>query len=260
MSYKTELHCHSTTVSNCASAEPETIVETYLAHGYTTVVLTEHYSCHTFKNKKHGDRTGHTNDERVDFFMGGVRALREAAGDRLHILQGCELRLNTDDNDYQIYGDSEDFLRANPDVMDIPVAELSRRVRAAGLLLIQAHPFRNEMRVVDQRLLDGVEVYNGAVGHDSHNDIALMWAKRYPRLIETSGSDYHRISNGLVSGGIITDEPITTNAQLLEVLRSGRYTNLGDPFYLPASRFINEGGVVCEEELIRVGLKEAGEN
>lgn len=254
MSYKTELHCHSTTVSKCASATPETIVETYLAHGYTTIVLTEHFSPFSFNNKKNGDRRGHTHEQRVDFFLSGTEVLKKAAGDRLHILQGCELRLISDDNDYQIYGDSGDFLRANPDIMDIDVAELSRRVRAAGLLLIQAHPFRNEMTISDPCLLDGIEIYNGAVGHDSRNDIALMWAKRYSHLIGTSGSDYHRTSNGLVSGGIVTDEAITSNAKLLEVLRSGNYTILGDPFLLPARRFIKEGGTVKEEEMRRVGL------
>lgn len=253
MSYKTELHCHSTTVSKCASATPETIVETYLAHGYTTVVLTEHFSCYSFNNKKNGDRRGHTHEQRVEFFLSGTEALRRAAGDSLCILQGCELRL-PDDNDYQIYGDSGDFLLANPDIMDIDIAELSARVRAAGLLLIQAHPFRNEMRISDPHLLDGIEIYNGAVGHDSRNDIALMWAKRYGHLIGTSGSDYHRISNGLVSGGIVTDEAITSNAQLVSVLRSGNYTILGDPFLLPAKRFIKEGGTISEDAMRHVGL------
>lgn len=254
MNFKTELHCHSTTVSKCASATPETIVETYLAHGYTTVVLTDHFSRFTFNNKKHGDRRGHTHAQRVDFFLSGTEALRAAAGDRLFVIQGCELRLNTDDNDYQIYGDSGDFLYANPDIMDIDIAELSRRTHEAGLLLIQAHPFRNEMRISDPRLLDGIEIYNGAVGHDSRNDIALRWAERYPHLIRTSGSDYHRTSNGLVSGGIVTDEPITSNTQLVSVLRSGGYTILGDPYLLPAKRFIAEGGTVKEEEMRRVGL------
>lgn len=254
LNFKTELHCHSTTVSKCASATPETIVETYLAHGYTTVVLTDHFSRFTFNNKKHGDRRGHTHAQRVDFFLDGTEALREAAGDRLFVIQGCELRLNTDDNDYQIYGDSGDFLYANPDIMDIDIAELSRRTHEAGLLLIQAHPFRNEMRISDPRLLDGIEVYNGAVGHDSRNDIALRWAERCPHLIRTSGSDYHRTSNGLVSGGIVTDAPITSNTQLISVLRSGGYTILGDPYLLPAKRFIAEGGTVKEEEMRRVGL------
>jgi len=42
--------------------------------------------------------------------------------------------------------------------------------------------------------------------------------------------------------------------QLISVLRSGGYTILGDPYLLPAKRFIAEGGTVKEEEMRRVGL------
>lgn len=232
MSYKTELHCHSATVSKCASASPEEIIEKYLAKGYTSLVLTEHCSRFTFKNKKNGDRTVLPWDERIDFFMSGTRELEKAAAGRMNIIQGCEIRLNTDENDYQIYGDSEGLLRSYPDIMDVDISVLSERVRAAGLLLVQAHPFRNAMRIVKPQYLDGIEVYNGSTSHDSRNDIALMWARRHG-LIKTSGSDYHRSEPGLISGGILTGEPIKNNDDLLRVLRSGEYTMLGDPAVLP---------------------------
>lgn len=240
MSYKTELHCHSATVSRCASAEPAEIVEKYLEKGYTSLVLTEHCSRFTFKNKKNGDRTGLPWDAQVDYFMSGYHELKKAAAGRMNIIQGCEIRLNTDDNDYQIYGDSEAFLRMYPDIMDVDIGVLSERVRAAGLLLIQAHPFRNAMRVVKPQYLDGVEVYNGSTSHDSRNDIALMWAQRHG-LMQTSGSDYHNPEPGLISGGIVTDEPIKSNSELLDVLRSGKYTLLGDPSVLPTD--LLPGGV-----------------
>ena len=223
MSYKTELHCHSATVSKCASAEPEAIVEKYLEKGYSSLVLTEHCSRFTFKNKKNGDRSALPWNEKIDFFMSGVRELERAAAGRMNIIQGCEIRLNTDDN-----------------IMDVDIAVLSERVREAGLLLVQAHPFRNAMRVVKPELLDGVEVYNGSTSHDSRNDIAFMWAERHG-LIKTSGSDYHNVELGLISGGIVTDEPIRTNSELLDILRTGRYTMLGDPAVLP-TELVGSGG------------------
>ena len=96
------------------------------------------------------------------------------------------------------------------------------------------------MRVVKPELLDGVEVYNGSTSHDSRNDIALMWAERHG-LIKTSGSDYHNVELGLISGGIVTDEPIRTNSELLDILRTGRYTMLGDPAVLP-TELVGAGG------------------
>ena len=53
MTFKTELHCHSRTVSACASISPAELVDTYLKNGYTTVVLMEHLNGATFKEGGH---------------------------------------------------------------------------------------------------------------------------------------------------------------------------------------------------------------
>ena len=62
---------------------------------------------------------------------------------------------------------------------------------------------------------------------DSRNDIARIWAERFG-LIGTSGSDFHKIVEGAFAGGILTDEPITSNEQLLEILRSGNFEMIKD--------------------------------
>ena len=91
-----------------------------------------------------------------------------------------------------------------------------------NMLFIQAHPFRNWMMVIDPRMVDGVEVFNGHFGHDSRNEIANMWAERF-NLIKTSGTDFHYITSP-ANGGIFTEEEITDMAQLIEILKSGNYT------------------------------------
>ncbi len=222
MKFKTELHCHSAPVSACAKAYPDEIVQGHLEHGYHTIVLTNHFSRFTFKNKRMGDLSALSWQEKVDYYMKGYHELKEAAGDKMNIIFGCELRSNLDENDYLIYGLDEDFLRRNEDLYDVPTAEVSARIREAGFLFLQAHPFRNHMQVVNPEYLDGIEVFNGNPSQDSRNDIARLWAERYG-LIGTSGSDYHRTVEGGFAGGILTDEPITSNEQLLEILRSGNF-------------------------------------
>jgi hypothetical protein len=153
--------------------------------------------------------------------MYGYHHLKEAAGDRLHIILGCELRSNTDENDYQLYGVTEEFLRANPDIMNMPIKDLGPLCHENGILLIQAHPFRNGMRIKKPDLLDGVEVVNGNLGAQSRNDIAYLWAQRYG-LKMTAGSDFHGEKHE-TNTGIWTDHPITTREELMEVLNSGNY-------------------------------------
>jgi hypothetical protein len=94
--------------------------------------------------------------------------------------------------------------------------------RENGLLLVQAHPFRNRMVMVNPRLLDGVEVFNGHNDHESKNYLANELANRYG-LIKTSGSDFHHPTSD-TAGGIITDTPVTSIPQLMKILRSGDYT------------------------------------
>lgn len=227
MSFKTELHCHSAPVSACAQASAEQIVQAYLEHGYTSLVLTNHYSRFTFKNQRMGDLSELPWQKKVDYYMSGYSDMLEAASGKLNILFGCELRSNLDENDYLIYGIDEDFLRRNEDLYDIPTPEIASRVRKAGFLFLQAHPFRDFMQMVNPMHLDGIEVFNGNPSQDSRNDIARIWAERFG-LLQTSGSDFHRVTRDAFAGGIITSEPIVSNEQLLGILRSGDYELIKD--------------------------------
>ena len=224
MKFKTELHCHSRTVSGCAGVTPEELVEKYLAAGYTTVVLMEHLSAATFKQ---GGRYGGTENwqEKVDYYMEGYHALRAAAGGKLHILMGCELCLIGSRTDYLIHGVTEAFLRENPDLLTLEkIKYVSKRTHEYGLLLYQAHPFRNGMNITDPALLDGIEVYNGHPRHDSRNAFAQQWAQHYG-LRGICGSDVHEKEDP-ASTAILTDTPITTREELLLTLRDQNYTML----------------------------------
>ena len=219
--FKTELHTHSGSVSDCADVHESVIVEHYIDAGYTSLVLTNHLSKFTYKNKRF-DHSSHSWDEKIDYYMNGYHIMKDAAGDRLNILLGVELRSNLDDNDYLIHGISEEFLRAYPNIMDDKLQNVLEAVHEAGGLLFQAHPFRNHMKVVKPIFLDGIEVYNGHIGQESRNDIAYMWAEKFG-LMKISGSDYHH-EHHVIGAGIETDVPVTSEKQLVEILKSGNYS------------------------------------
>lgn len=218
--FKTELHCHSAEVSNCASAGAKFIVEKYLEAGYLTIVLTNHFSIHTFKNK----RFDHSDDpwnKKVDYFINGYNVMKEAAAGRLNIILGMELRYYSDPNDYLVYGVTEEFLRAHPEMLDSKNKYFAPVIKENGMLLIQAHPFRNGMTITKPEYLDGIEVFNGHIGQESRNDIANLWADKFG-FIKTSGTDFHHEYHH-PDGGIMTEKPITNAQQLVETLKSGKY-------------------------------------
>jgi hypothetical protein len=92
------------------------------------------------------------------------------------------------------------------------------------------------MVVTPPALLDGVEVFNASPSHAAfRGEIAKLWAEHY-NLIQTSGSDLHSPNAKQIAGGIETDEPITTNAQLVEVLKSRNYRILQDTSHMKDDR------------------------
>lgn len=216
MQYKTELHTHTLLVSPCADTPLEDVVERYADAGYTTVFITDHYCDYVI------DPAGETWEQKMEHYLSGYRAMKEMARGKFNVVLGCELRFFENFNDYLVFGMDEEFLLTHPELHKMTLKDFSAFAKENGLLLVQAHPFRTKMTVVKPQLLDGVEVFNGHRGHESKNYLANELANRYG-LIKTSGSDFHH-PNSVVSGGIMTDEPITTAQQLIEILRSGNYT------------------------------------
>ena len=216
MQYKTELHTHTCLVSPCADTPLEDVVQRYADAGYTTVFVTDHYCDYVI------DNASDTWEQKIEHYLSGYRAMKEMARGKFNVLLGCELRFLENFNDYLVFGMDEDFLRSHPELHKMSLKTFSAFAKANGLLLVQAHPFRSRMTVVKPQLLDGVEVFNGHRGHESKNYLANELANRYG-LIKTSGSDFHHPTS-VVSGGIMTDEPITSAKQLIEILRSGEYT------------------------------------
>ena len=218
--YLYETHVHTSEVSRCGHVDAADVVRRYHDLGYNGIVLTDHINRSTFRNMPDASW-----DDKMTFYLTAYRIACETAaaldGD-FRVLLGAELRIDGFDNDYLLFGVDEAFLRAHPDLMQMDFSAMADCVHAAGLLLVQAHPFREDMTIVDWTKLDGVEVYNGNPGHESNNAIALAWAERHG-LLKTSGNDYHG-SFGDMLAGIRTAEPIRDNAHLVSLLRTGRFT------------------------------------
>jgi len=213
MKYKTELHCHSRDVSACSNESVEGIVEKYLAAGYTTVCLTNHFA-------PSGDDEAHW-VEKVEKLYYGYDKLVKAASGWLNIVMGMELRFHQNSNDYLVFGFDKQYLLDRPGILKMGIGKYIGEARKNGLFTIQAHPCRYGMTTTQPDRLYAMDVFNGHPGHNSNNDIALHWADKYG-LIKTSGTDHHD-RHHVPDGGIITDSPIHNAGELIAVLKSGNY-------------------------------------
>lgn len=218
--FKTELHCHTSETSNCGKASAAELIDAYLRKEYNTVVITDHLSTHTYFNLNYKTLTW---DEKIDIFMRGYNTAKKYADGRINVLLGMELRFDSpSENDYLVYGITEEFLRKNKDLLDMDIKSFSKLAKKNNLLIFQAHPFRFNMMITNPEYLTGIEVFNGCVRHNSNNDIAEAWANKY-KFHVTAGSDFHQLGDE-ARGGIITEKEITSNDELLETLIKRKYS------------------------------------
>lgn len=222
--YKTELHCHSKYVSPCSVVGAKEIVEQYLEFGYSTVVITDHLSEDIFQYWI----PDADSKERMEFFLSGYHKVKEYAGSRLNILLGCEIRFpNTGGSDFLVYGPNEAFFKNNPDMYNQNRYWMGSLVHNNNYMWFQAHPFRFGIMLAEDNIIDGIEVFNGHPTQKSHNHMAEQWKKTYPHFIGISGSDHHDLAH-YPDAGILTEEPVTSNEQLLKILRSGAFKCIRD--------------------------------
>ena len=72
--YKTELHAHTSETSNCGEVSAAGLVEAYIKNGYSTVVITDHLSTHTYFKYDYDNMSW---DEKIDVFVRGYKAAVE---------------------------------------------------------------------------------------------------------------------------------------------------------------------------------------
>ena len=222
--YKTELHLHTAEMSRCATHTAEQVVEKYIAAGYSTIVVTNHFKSN---NQRSDDWR-----EWVDMFFDATDLVRKAAGDRLYVLDGAEVELNGGINEYLLYGASREKFYDIPDMFDLSYRDLFTKAKERGMLMVQAHPFRYGIKVVDPGWLRGIEVFNGEPGDDSHNPIAMAWLKSFQDrkdLFPTSGSDCHWVDQQ-PNAGILSQRAITSNEDLISTFLARDYALISDCF------------------------------
>ncbi|MBR3968947.1 MAG: PHP domain-containing protein [Clostridia bacterium] len=218
--YRYDLHIHTSECDKYAWVGGAEIVRRYKAAGYDGLVITDHYESKIFDWFK--NEIGTNNKENVikRYLRGYYSARNEAEKIGFTVLCGAEVRFDNSINDYLVYGLEEQDFYQLPLLNKLQNIEELSTLLPKNALIVQAHPFRNNMTVCSPNNLFGIEGYNGCT-EKIRNEMAKMFANHYNKAI-TSGSDFHEISK-LAKGGIITNEKINSQIDLVNVLKSGDY-------------------------------------
>ncbi len=188
MSFIYETHLHTYVGSKCGKESPEDQVRRYRRYGYTGIFVTEHF----FNGNTSVPYKELPWDEAIDrFFESYDRAKAEGEKLGMDVFFGFENSYRG--NDILTYGLGKDWLKAHPEIVEMPMRKYCEFARSEGGLVVHAHPFREagyiDMICLAPRSVDAVEILN-ANRTDFENERAEEYARNY-ELPVTAGSDIH---------------------------------------------------------------------
>lgn len=223
--YKIELHLHTKYSSGCGQMDEFELISGYKEAGYSGIVVTDHYNRDTYRMK--GIDPDGPGDKLTPFLEGYYKVKAEGDRQGIKVYRGAELRFDENYNDYLFYGYSDEQLAEPGKIFAMTPMEFANLHRPFGTIMIQAHPYRWMCTPADPAALDGVEIMNMHPGHDSRNHLAVEMAEQNPQLIRTGGSDTHE-ERHMCRGGILAETLPADEKELVELLRSGKYTIIGE--------------------------------
>ena len=211
--YKFELHAHSNPASGCSDLPPAELVERCKNAGAHGLVLTNHVVWWNREEDKEAWCARYLKDY-LD-----TKAAGEQMG--IKVLLGFEAHFPENSNDYLIFGPNESFIPEMYEHIGTSEQEFYTACHGEDMLILQAHPHRNNMEPVDPAYLDGYEVFNMHPGHNSRVAVAAQLHTTHGGVI-TGGTDLHHRGH---EGSLFTcfAEMPQDEKDLIRLLRSGDY-------------------------------------
>ena len=211
--YKFELHAHSNPASGCSDLPPAELVERCKNAGAHGLVLTNHVVWWNREEDKEAWCARYLKDY-LD-----TKAAGEQMG--IKVLLGFEAHFPENSNDYLIFGPDESFIPEMYEHIGTSEQEFYTACHGEDMLILQAHPHRNNMEPVDPAYLDGYEVFNMHPGHNSRVAVAAQLHATHSGVI-TGGTDFHHRGH---EGSLFTcfAEMPQNEKDLVRLLRSGDY-------------------------------------
>lgn len=247
---KTEMHCHTAPISCCAQLGPRVAAERYHKCGFNAILLTNHYS------RTYFEHYGVTDGEWRKLYYDSYLEFRDECEKRdMEAFFGAEVTLFAPYNeyfrerysaetlaanyaDYILIGMTKEFFFSSPLLCDLDVQTLHKVCSEAGVLAVQAHPFRTEQShaLRDMRYADGLEINSNIAYPTGPNEERILSLARENDKIVICGGDTHYAWHKLVGATFVPDDvhDATALAAHLRNVRIPRYSlTEDDPFAAP---------------------------
>ncbi len=213
--YKIDLHTHTKPVSPCSDITPKRMVEAYKEIGYDGIVITNHFIDFLIKSD---DPDTVSQTYLKDYYK--TKEIGEKKG--LKVYLGMEIRFPENCNDYLIYGIEEKDVKEIFSYIHGDYISFYKAFKNEKNVILQAHPFRNNMVLQNPDYLDGIETFNMHPNHNSRVATATKYANEHPHFIKTCGTDFHH--EGHQGCGAILSKTLPEDSHgIAKLLKSGDY-------------------------------------
>ena len=229
--YLYETHLHTMEGSKCGKSTAAEMVDAAKAFGYTGIFVTDHNwggNCRVVRDDYEWE------DYIREYSQGYEEAKKRGDEVGLQVFWGYEAGfakgLGCDGTEVLIYGLSPRWLMDHPEVEKMTITEHCAYARAAGAMVVHAHPFRERSYIPEVRLfpdsVDAVEAVNAAHSgpglanpHPEFDERALAYAREHDFPL-TAGSDIHR--SDLPGGGVAFPERLESVQDYCRRILSGK--------------------------------------
>ena len=183
--YTAELHAHTNPASFCGDFPANEVVDFYRAAGINTLAITNHFN---------SDLTIGNLKENIKKYLDDYHLARQTAKNDINIILGIEIRFDSSNNDYLVFGIEEEELPFYAELTPYGIENFYKEAKNDLNVIIQAHPFRNGVTLAPVNSIDGIEAYNLHPHHNQRNALSVQHAKKNDLLV-TGGSDFHHVSH-----------------------------------------------------------------
>lgn len=213
--YKIDLHTHTSPASPCSEIKPERMVEAYKEKGFDGIVLTNHFIDFLIKSD---DPKTVSQTYLDDYYK--TKEIGDKKGVKVYL--GMEIRFPENCNDYLIYGIDENDVKELFSYIHGDYISFYKAFKNEKNVILQAHPFRNNMVLQNPDYIDGIETFNVHPNHNSRVGIASQYANKFPHFIKTCGTDFHHEGHQAL-GATLTKTLPEDSFGIAEILKSGDY-------------------------------------
>ncbi len=209
-----DTHVHSSGISLCSQLDYKQIISEKKKMGYDGIILMNHCQKWYYPPEEHASF--------IERLIAEYRAAAEYAQTQdFQVWLGIEVTLHEPHYaDWLLFGVTEAFLRSSSCLYQLKQKELFEYCNRCGILMVQAHAFREGHSPCNPEYMHGIEINCNERDIDNIAKVEAFAAEH--KLMVTCGVDYHQVSHDYLGGMFVGEDCRSSVDFVREIKHNGK--------------------------------------